>query len=104
MLDYYGSITKSEQEIDRELIQKFKDTCHESYMKKIISDLRRENILHKEYSFSGWLTFHGKTVCDIIENKILVQKDKNYQKLKFTYCYNQLFNDTDVCKMICDRI
>ena len=104
MLDYYGSIVKNETDIDSELIQRFKDHCHESYMKKIISELRRENILHKEYSFSGWLTFHGKTICDIIENKILVQKDKNYQKLKFTYCYNQLFNDTDVCKMICDRI
>ena len=103
-MDYYGSIIKSEREIDKELVQRFHDQCQESYMKKIISDLRRENILHKEYSFSGWLTFHGKTVCDIIKNKILVQKDKNYQKLKFTYCYNQLFNDTDVCKMICDRV
>lgn len=103
-MDYYGSIIKSEREIDKELVQRFHEQCQESYMKKIISDLRRENILHKEYSFSGWLTFHGKTVCDIIENKILVQKDKNYQKLKFTYCYNQLFNDTDVCKMICDRV
>ena len=103
-MDYYGSIIKSEREIDKELVQRFHDQCQESYMKKIISDLRRENILHKEYSFSGWLTFHGKTVCDTIKNKILVQKDKNYQKLKFTYCYNQLFNDTDVCKMICDRV
>ena len=104
MLDYYGSIVKNETDIDSELIQRFKDYCQESYMKKIISELRRENILHKEYSFSGWLTFHGKTICDIIENKILVQKDKNNSKLKFTYCFNQLFNDTDVCKMICDRI
>lgn len=104
MMDYYGSIIKSEQEIDSELIQRFKDRCQEGFMKQIISDLRRENILNKEYSVSGWLTFHGKTVCDIIENKIIVQKDKNKQKLKFTYCYNQLFSDTDVCKMICDRI
>ena len=104
MMDYYGSIIKSEQEIDSELIQRFKDRCQEGFMKQIISDLRRENILNKEYSVSGWLTFHGKTVCDIIENKIIVQKDKNKQKLKFTYCYNQLFNDTDVCKMICDRV
>ena len=104
MLDYYGSIIKSEQEIDRELIQKFRDRCYESYMKKIISDLRKENILHEEYSYSGWLTFHGKTIWDIIENNIIVQIDKNKQKLKFTYCFNKLFNDTDVCKMICDKI
>lgn len=104
MLDYYGSVIKSEQEIDRELIQKFKDRCHESYMKKIISELRKENILNKEYSHSGWMVFHGKTVCDIIKNKIIVQKDKNNIKLKFTYCYNQSYKDSDVCKMICDRI
>tara|TARA_B100000902_G_C27054029_1_gene785605 strand:- start:304 stop:618 length:315 start_codon:yes stop_codon:yes gene_type:complete len=104
MMDYYGSVIKSGQEIDRELIQRFQDHCHESYMKKIISDLRKENILNKEYSVSGWLTFHGKTVCDIIENKIIVQKDKNNLKLKFTYCFNQSYKDSDVCKMICDKI
>lgn len=102
MLDYYGSIIKNEKEIDKELIQRFKDRCYESHMKKIISELRRENILHKEYSVSGWLTFHGKTVCDIIDEKIKVLKSE--QRLKFLYVYNQLYNDTDVCKMICDRI
>lgn len=104
MMDYYGSIIKNETDIDSELIQRFRDHCLETYMKQIISELRKENILHKEYSVSGWLTFHGKTICDIIENKIIVQKDKNYQKLKFTYCFNKLLNNTDVCKMICDRI
>lgn len=104
MLDYYGSIIKSNKEIDKELIKSFRNRCHESYMKKIISDLRKENILHKEYSVSGWNVFHGKTVCDIIENKIIVQRDKNNQKLKFTYCFNQLFNDMDDCKIICDKI
>ena len=104
MLDYYGSVIKSEKEIDRELIQKFKDICHESHMKKIISELRKENILHKEYSHSGWMVFHGKTILDIIKNKLIVQEYKNKQKLKLTYCFNQLFNDTDICKMICDRI
>lgn len=104
MLDYYGSVIKSEKEIDRELIQKFKDRCHESYMKQIISDLRKENILQGEYSHSGWMVFHGKTIHDIIKNKLIVQKDKNKQKLKFTYCFNQFHKDSDVCRMICDRI
>ena len=104
MLDYYGSIIKSEKEIDRELIQKFKDRCHESYMKKIISDLRNENILNNEYSHSGWMVFHFKPIHDIIKNKLIVQEYKNNQKLKFTYCYNQFHKDSDVCRMICDRI
>ena len=104
MLDYYGSIVKSKQEIDRELFQKFKDRCHESYMKKIVSELRKENILNDEYSHSGWMVFHVKTIHDIIKNKIIVQTDKNKQKLKFTYCYNQFHKDSDICRMICDRI
>lgn len=104
MLDYYGSVIKSSEEIDRELIQKFKERCHESYMKKIISDLRKENILNNEYSHSGWMVFHGKPIHDIIINKLIVQKDKNNQKLKFTYCFNQFHKDIDVCRMICDRI
>ena len=50
MLDYYGSIIKKEKEIDKEIIQMFKDRCYESYIKKIISDLRKEEVLQ---SF-GW--------------------------------------------------
>ena len=103
MLDYYGSVIKSEQEIDNELIQKFRDRCYESHMKKIISDLRKENILNKEYSVAGWLTFHGKTVCDTIDEKI--KKLKSEQRLKFLYIYNQKeYDEINICKMICDRI
>ena len=104
MLDYYGSIIKSEPEIDSELIQRFRDKCHESYMKQIISDLRNEGILHKEYSVSGWMVFHGKTVCEIIEKTINYRKQKSEKKIKFLYCFNQLFNDIDVCQIICDKI
>ena len=103
-MDYFGSIIKNEHEINNELIQRFRDRCYESHMKKIISDLRKENILHKEYSVSGWNVFHGKLIYEIIEKTINHQNHKNEKKLKFTYCFNQLFHDTDVCKMICDHI
>jgi hypothetical protein len=103
MMDYYGSIIRSEKEIDNELIQRFKDRCYESHMKKIISDLRKENILQKEYSVSGWKVFHGKTVCDIIEKKI--KKLKSEQRLKFLYIYNHNeYDEINICKMICDKI
>jgi hypothetical protein len=104
MLDYYGSIIKSEEEIDKELIHSFRDRCYESYMKKIISDLRSEEVLQKEYSFSGWMVFHGKTIHEIIEKTINYQKQKSEKKIKFLYCFNKLFDDTDVCQMICDSI
>lgn len=102
-MDYYGSVIKSEKEIDNELIKRFKVRCYEYHMKKIIRDLRKENILHKEYSVSGWLTFHGKPICDIIEQKI--KKLKSEQRLKFLYIYNQgEYDEINICKMICNRI
>ena len=104
MLDYYGSIVKCSEEIDKELIQKFREHCYESYMRKIISELRREEVLMKEYSVSGWMVFHGKTIHDIIKNKIDNELNISEKRLKFTYCYNQSYKDNDVCRMICDRI
>ena len=104
MLDYYGSIIKSEKEIDSEIINYFRKKCYESYIQKIISDLRKEGVLHKEYSISGWCVFHRRTIHENIEKTINYQKQKNEMKIKFLYCYNQLFNDQDVCRMICDKI
>jgi len=104
MLDYYGSIIKQENELDAELITRFSEKCYESYIEKIISDLRKEDILHKEYSVSGWMVFHGKLIHDIIEKTMNYQKQKNEKKVKFLYCYNLLFDDQDVGKLICDKI
>ena len=48
------------------------------------------------------MVFHAKTIYETIEERINHYKTK--QRPKFTYCFNQLFNDIDVCKMICDYI
>ena len=104
MLDYYGSIIKNEEEIDKELIQSFRDRCYESYMKKIISDLRKEEVLQKEYSQSGWWVFHEKNINKIITIQINYDLQKSEKRIKFLYCFNQLYDNIDVCKMICDRI
>ena len=104
MLDYYGSIIKRENEIDTELISRFRERCHESYLEEIISALRKEDVLHKEYSVSGWMVFHHKIIHDIIEKTMNYQKQKNEKKIKFLYCYNQLYNDHDIGKLICEKI
>ena len=104
MLDYYGSIIKREPEIDTELISRYSEKCYESYIEEIISALRKEGVLHKEYSVSGWMIFHGKIIHDIIEKTMNYQKQKNEKKLKFIYCYNQLFDDQDLGRLICDKI
>ena len=104
MLDYYGSIIKREPEIDTELISHFSTKCYESYLEKIIADLRKEGVLYKEYSVSGWMEFHGKNIHEIIEKTMNTQKQKNEKKVKFLYCYNQLCNDQDLGRLICDKI
>ena len=104
MLDYYGSIIKSETEIDKELIQSFRNKAYESYLLNIIQNLKNENILLKDYSISGWRVFGKKSIHEIINKEINFQKQINEQKLKFVYCYLNLFIDIDICQLICDEI
>ena len=104
MLDYYGSIIKSKEEINNELISFFQSKCNEYYLKKIIQNLRKEEFLANEYSMSGWLVFYRDNIHKMILIQLNHQKQKNYQKLKFTYCFHLLFNDIDVCSLICDKI
>ncbi len=80
MLDYYGSIIKSDKEVDREIIHKFRDRCYESYLTKIISDLRKEDILQKEYSVSGWLTFFGQNIYEIVEELLIIKNKRMKRK------------------------
>lgn len=104
MLDYYGSIVKSEKEIDNELIQKFKNRCNESYMKKIINNLRKEEVLQKEYSVSGWMVFHAKTIHEIIDKYINYQSQRNQKLLKFIYSYyNSEYYNKDISELISEH-
>lgn len=104
MMDYFGSIVKSESEIDSELIQRFRDRCHESLMRKIIHDLRKEQVLLKEYSVSGWKVFHGKTIYGIVSTELDHALKKAEQRIKLLYCYNKLFDEPEICRIICDKI
>ena len=102
MLDYYGSIIKNEEEIDKELIQSFKDRCYESYMKKIISDLRKEEVLTNILNLGGG--YFIRKLNKIITIQINYDLQKSEKRIKFLYCFNQLYDDIDICKIICDKI
>ena len=104
MLDYYGSITKSPQEIDKEIIQAFTKKANESYITKLINEMRQEQLILDEYSVSGWMVFFSKDVHEIISKQINLRKQQNEKKLKFVYCYNQLYDDIDICQLICDKL
>lgn len=79
MLDYYGSIEKSCEDIDRELIQSFKN-YNKEYIQSIILKLRNENIIQNNYSVSGWLVF-GKSqiinhINEYIQNDTVISQKK----------------------------
>ena len=82
MLDYFGSIVKSNEEIDTELISKFIDQCNEDYIEYIIKQLRAEETLFKNYSVSGWNMFGCKQISLIIQIKINHKKQINEKKIK----------------------
>ena len=82
MLDYYGSIIKSKEEIDHELISFFQSHSNESYLKQIIYNLRKEETLANEYSVSGWLVFYRENIYKMIKIQLNHQKQKNYQQEK----------------------
>ena len=93
MLDYYGSIVKSDKEIDTEIISKFINDCNESYIEQIISDLRKEEKIHKKYSISGWNVFGRTAVLWDIRLRLTKLKEINEKKLKSYYClFNFFFN------------
>ena len=106
MLDYYGSIMKTDKEIDRELISRFEE-YNENYIETIINNLRREEILMSgpnANSVSGWQVFVGPYTVNKIKQIISDQTLLNRQKLEFMKYMNKHRIDIDVARLICDKI
>lgn len=109
MLDYYGSIVKSNEEIDTQLISRFQNECYEKYIEDIIKELRKDEVLLPNYSVSGWNTFGYKQISLIIKVKIESKKEKNERILKTFYTLNNYFiennlNDYDLIKCIITKL
>ena len=103
MLDYFGSIMKSEEDIDTELIQYF-NRYNENHILKIINDLRQIGTLTTNNSISGWNIF----VRNYIINEIKLILDKEtllaQQRLEFMkFCDSFQFNP-DISRKISEEI
>lgn len=96
MLDYFGSIVKSNEEIDTELISKFINQCNESYIEEMIRELRRDDTLFSNYSVSGWNVFGCKQISLIMQIKMNHKKQINEKKLKGYYCLLNYFLINDI--------
>ena len=86
MMDYFGSIEKTSEEVDMELILSFKN-YNPSYIQSISSAFRNENMICNVYSVSGWMVFFRKEVIQLIETKIKNDTENVAKKLLLVrYC------------------
>ena len=88
MLDYYGSIETTVEQIDQEIIQRFRNH-NQSYISQIIQELRNENQIQNVYSVSGWMVFGRKEVFDLIQNRIQIDTMRAHKKLLVTHYFIQ---------------
>uniref|UniRef100_A0A6C0CY57 Uncharacterized protein n=1 Tax=viral metagenome TaxID=1070528 RepID=A0A6C0CY57_9ZZZZ len=98
MLDYFGSITKPPEDVDKELIETFKNKAPEETLKIIISDLKNKKVI-TEYSITGWNMYAKKQLCDIIVIELNNRLQANNKKLKATYCLKNYLNDDVIYKI-----
>tara|TARA_X000000950_G_C13909914_1_gene658569 strand:+ start:3198 stop:3506 length:309 start_codon:yes stop_codon:yes gene_type:complete len=92
MLDYYGSIEKSNTDIDNELIHIFKSRADKLTIEKLLIDLRKEKVISMSYSVTGWNMFAKKQIYDIISYELDSMLCKNEKKLKTVYCLKSHLN------------
>ena len=103
MHDYLGSVIKSNEQIDAELITYFRE-YDKGFIENIINDLRRENILPLNNSVSGWMIFVRKFTINKIKEIISEKTRLNKQKLEFMKYINKNNIDNDIAQNICDMI
>ena len=104
MLDYYGSIIKSDLEIDEELIIYFRD-YNRDHIVGIINELRKVGTLTLNNSLSGWLIFvKGYIIKDIV--KVISEETRvAKRKLEFMKYYESLDQaDYHIPELILDKI
>lgn len=99
MLDYYGSITKPPEDVDRELIEIFKKNASIESLKIIIADLRKQKVI-TEYSITGWNIYAKKQLVDIVYLELKDRLNKNEKKLKATYCLEKYLNNDILDKIL----
>ena len=104
MLDYYGSINMNNSDIDKQIIEHYRDKCNNNYIERLPTILRNNNILETEYSVSGWNIFFKEEIINSINNEFKLIKKKNEQLLSFVYCYENIYSDYDVLYLIRDKL
>lgn len=99
MLDYLGSITKPSEDVDKELIDIFKNNVSIESLNIIIKDLRKQKVI-TEYSITGWNMYAKKQLINIICHELNDRLNVNKKKLKATYCLKNYLNNDILDKIL----
>jgi hypothetical protein len=103
MLDYYGSITKDNQAITRELVDHFKD-YKQNYIEEIIDFLRTTGILPMSNSVSGWMVFGSSQMVTEIKSHIYNDTLLRKKIVSFVMAANSLNIETDIIREIYHKL
>lgn len=103
MLDYYGSIIQDNNQIDRDLIQCFRD-YNKDHILEIINELRRVGTLPIDNSVSGWMVFVRKFIIDEIKSILTKETHLAKQRLELVKYSDSVNLPSDISQKICECI
>ena len=89
--------------VNKIIIEHFKDKIDEKVLKLIIDDLITRKYLHDCMFFKRWQCYR-LNIYKLIEIKLNNMKQKNEKKLVLTRCFYSVCNDKDILEKISDNI
>ena len=100
MMDYYGSITQSKENVYKEILSRY-PTHNETYISSILDHLYETDYISEEMSISGWQIFIGPEVCKKINEQIQTDLNRSEKRLLVARCLNPR---DDCCSDIMESI
>ena len=85
MMDYYGSITQSKENVYKEMLSRY-PSYRETYISSILDHLYDTEYISEEMSVSGWQVFIGPEVCQKINEQIQYDLDISEKRLLLARC------------------
>jgi hypothetical protein len=80
MMDYYGSIIQSKEQIYKDIISRY-PTYTKDYISSKIDYLYETEFISEEVSVSGWMVFVGSEIIKEIYKMIDIDLQKSKQRL-----------------------
>jgi len=85
MMDYYGSIIKTKDQIYRDIYSRYPNYKNE-YIESKLDILYDTKFINNEVSVSGWMVFVGPEVVKSIDKMIQLDLEKSKLRLLLAIC------------------